>query len=406
MSYSTQRAVSDGSLALLDINIEYFDREEITVYFDSVQDAYPWNWVGTTDNQLAFSPAVPIGIEVLVKRTTDISEPRHLFNAGAAFTEATLDEVLLQNLRIAQEAKENATIEEVFTNLNMHGYKMTNVGDPVNQMDAVNLRSFAPHDAQILVYLGECEDARDAAEASAVEAANSAASVNAANLAQRDGTNAVGKWSIDISGTAAEATHALDADNATNATHAATAGDADTADLANAIADGAVSSTAKIANGVVTPAKLAQMPNEASGNVAGTSVFEVTYIPTWVTEVTVVFQAVVPSTSNQINVRIGSGTYVVSGYTCIAGTNQSNTPLATGFPVTPGAFTTAYTGVMRITRVSNSSTFWVATASGTINAYTSEGAGSVDAGGAMNRVAVMLTGAGTFSGGTVTIKYR
>jgi len=394
MSYSTQRAVSDGSLALLDINIEYFEREEITVYFNSVQDAYPWNWVGTTDNQLAFSPAVPIGIEVLVKRTTDISEPRHLFNAGAAFTEATLDEVLLQNLHIAQEAKENATIEEVFTNLNMHGYKMTNVGDPVNPMDAVNLRSFTPHDAQILVYRGQCEAARDAAEASAVEAANSAASVNAANLAQRDGTNAIGEWAIDISGTAAEATHTVNADNAT------------TADLANTIADGAVSSTAKIANGVVTPAKLAQVPSEASGSLGSIDTFALTGIPSWATEITIVLRSAIPAASNYIQVQVGSGAYVTSGYFGAAGW-AGGADLTTGFAVTAAAAgTAAYTGVMRITRLSNASNVWVATANGIVSGIPYVGAGDVDVGGALDRVKVMLVSAGNFASGAVSIKYR
>lgn len=403
MSYSTQRAISDGSLALLDINIEYFDREEITVYFDSVQDAYPWNWVGTTDNQLAFSPAVPIGIEVLVKRTTDISEPRHLFNAGAAFTEATLDEVLLQNLHIAQEAKENATIEEVFTNLNMHGYKMTNVGDPVNPMDAVNLRSFTPHDAQILVYRGQCEAARDAAEASAVEAANSAASVNAANIAQRDGTNAIGEWAIDISGTAAEATHALDADTATNADHA---NSATTAGTANAIVDGAVSSTAKIADSIITPDKLSQKPGEVTYSMASVASRELTGIPSWVSSIDVVFSGVITAADNLVHVQLGGGSYVTTGYSSVVTNYNGGTTFTAGFGISTAYSSARCSGVMTLTKLSASGTKWLVSSNALANAVVQTGAGEVDAGGAMDRVKVMLINAGTFSSGTVTIKYR
>lgn len=407
MSYSTQRAISlDGMLALLDIEIEYFGREEISVYFDSVQDAHPWNWVGTSEHQIAFSPPVPIGVEVLVKRSTDISQPRHVFSQGAAFDEAVLDEVLLQTLHIAQEARENATIEEVFTDLNMHGYRVTNVGDPVNDLDAVNKRSFTSHDAQILVYRGQCGAARDAAAASAVEAANSAASVNAANLAQKDGTNAEGTWGINISGTAANATNAVDAAHADSADHATSADSATSAGTATTVTVGGVNASNKIANGIITPQHMAQAPSETTASLAGKASCEVSGIPAWVTEVVVVFRYVVPTVSNQIQVRIGSGTYVVDMYNGIASTNASDTALATGFPVTPGAFTDAYTGVMRITRLSNSSTFWIYTSSGTIKTYTSVGAGSVDAAGAMDRVGVMLVSAGTFASGDVTIKYR
>lgn len=318
-----------------------------------------------------------------------------------------LDEVLLQNLHIAQEAKENATIEEVFTNLNMHGYRMRNVGDPVDPMDAVNLRSFTSHDAQILVYRGQCEAARDAAEASAVEAANSAASVNAANLAQRDGTNAIGEWAIDISGTAAEATHAVNADNATEAGHASTADTATTAGTASTIVDGAVSTSAKIANGVVTPAKLSQVPGEASASLAGTAACEIYGIPTWVTEIIITLVAVTPAASNRIQVQVGSGVYVTTGYSAAAGSNSADVLLTTGFPVTPSAITTLYTGSMRLVRAGNSSTTWVASSVGmTDSGLMFAGAGSVNAGGAMDRVKVLLVSAGTFSSGAVTIKYR
>lgn len=407
MSYSTQRAVSlDGMLALLDIEIEYFGREEISVYFNSVQDAHPWNWVGTSEHQIAFSPPVPIGVEVLVKRSTDISQPRHVFSQGAAFEEAVLDEVLLQTLHIAQEARENATIEEVFTNLNMHGYRMTNVGDPVDDLDAVNKRSFTSHDAQILVYRGQCEAARDAAAESAAEAADSAASVNAANLAHVNGDNAIGTWGINISGNAATASIASEATHAVNSTAANHALTADSAATAVTVDVGGVNASNKIANGIITPQHLVQVPGEATANVAGTASAEVTGIPTWVTEITVVFRAVTPSIANRLKVQIGSGVYVTSSYFGGAGSNNGDAALTSGFALTDGNTAAAYSGVMRIVRVSNSSTYWAATANGVTSNVLCVGAGDVDAGGTLDRVKVSFVGAGTFTSGTVTIKYR
>lgn len=107
MAYSIQRAVSDGTMTFLLISIEYFDREDITVYFDGVPNAYPWKWVGpTTQRIISFTPAVPNGVVVSVHRTTDISQPRHIFSLGAQFTTQSMDEDLRQVLQIAQEAKE------------------------------------------------------------------------------------------------------------------------------------------------------------------------------------------------------------------------------------------------------------------------------------------------------------
>src|SRR5574340_860277 len=88
MAYSTQRVTSDGTLVLLDISITYFNRSEISVLFDGITQPLgtTWNWVGTTEHKISFSPAVANGVEVLVKRTTQLNAPLHDFGGGAAFT--------------------------------------------------------------------------------------------------------------------------------------------------------------------------------------------------------------------------------------------------------------------------------------------------------------------------------
>lgn len=167
MAFSTQREVSDGTLVLLTISIEYFDRPEITVLFDGIVDAYPWAWVGSTDKKISFSPAVPNGVEVMVLRTSYLSEIRHSLSGGAAFTDQTMDENFQQILRIAQEARENANIEDVYVDLNMHGYKITNLAAGTNPLDAVNFQQFSVHDATIIGYVSDASDFADNAAASA-----------------------------------------------------------------------------------------------------------------------------------------------------------------------------------------------------------------------------------------------
>lgn len=170
MSYSIQRAVSDGTLDHLDISIEYFDREEISVLFDGVVDARQWAWVGAEDKTISFTPAVDDGVEVTVRRTTDLSDLRHAYSEGAMFTTDALDESFKQVLHIAQEAKEGSGLGEVYQDLNFHGFKAINVGDGSDPMDAVNHRQMEVHDATIVGYMDATEGYKNDAAASAAAA--------------------------------------------------------------------------------------------------------------------------------------------------------------------------------------------------------------------------------------------
>lgn len=142
MALSTQRAVSNGSMTSLALAISYLDRSEITVYFNGVLSPLGsglWAWVGLTSNTISFSPAVANGVEVLVQRATDITEVRNAYNLGAQFNPATLDENFLQTLHAVQEAKEGTNLTEVFHDLDMHGYKLANLGAGVLPTDAATI---------------------------------------------------------------------------------------------------------------------------------------------------------------------------------------------------------------------------------------------------------------------------
>ena len=163
MAFSTQEAVSNGTLVLLDISIIYTDRTEIAVLFDDVPDALPWAWVGSTDKKISFTPAVPNGVKVTVKRTTDMAAVLHNFEGGAAFTEKSMDENFQQILQIAQEAAEGQLGGDFFQDINMHLHKITNMAPGTVAGDAVEYSQFAVHDAQIIAY-------KNAAEAAAISA--------------------------------------------------------------------------------------------------------------------------------------------------------------------------------------------------------------------------------------------
>lgn len=105
MAYSYQSVVSNGTLTNLLLTINYLSRDEISVYFNGALST-AWSWVGTTEKQITFSPAVPNGTTVLVRRSTMLQAPKHLFSTGAQFKAQAVDENTTQLLNAAQEAQE------------------------------------------------------------------------------------------------------------------------------------------------------------------------------------------------------------------------------------------------------------------------------------------------------------
>lgn len=211
MAQSTQRAVSDGTLVSLDLSINYLDRSEIAVYFDAVLTT-AWAWVGETAKQITFSPAVPNGVEVLVKRTTDISKLRHEFSKGAAFTAEVLDEDLTQVLHIAQEASEANLSGQFYSDIDMHNYRIRNIGTAVDDTDALTL-------GQYKADANGAFASKTAAAASATAAANSAtAAAGSATTAGTHATNAGNSANAAANSASAAATSATNAANASRLT--------------------------------------------------------------------------------------------------------------------------------------------------------------------------------------------
>lgn len=186
MALSNMTIVSDGNLEFVSISFNYLDRSEISVYFDSVPDS-TWAWVGDT-NQIKFTPKVPNGITVLIARATDASDLRHVFSEGAAFTAKTLDEDLRQVLHIVQEAKETNLSGDFYSDIDMHGFQINNLGTATLDNQAVSLGQYradvlgagvARDEAegyrdQTLAYRNQAEGFKNTAQSSATTATTQA----------------------------------------------------------------------------------------------------------------------------------------------------------------------------------------------------------------------------------------
>lgn len=140
MAYSNQRTVSDGSLRTILLAISFFDKTEITVFVNDVEQILEdGDYIWATSNSIQFPAALPSGDLVIIRRRTDISEMRHIFTEGAQFTNQTLDEDYTQMLHIAQESVEGSYTKELFNDLDMHQYRIRNLGTAVLEGDAVPL---------------------------------------------------------------------------------------------------------------------------------------------------------------------------------------------------------------------------------------------------------------------------
>lgn len=142
VQYSVQREQSDGSLNRISVRVPYFSKDDIHVYVDDVeinssateQSTYTWRWDG---DYIAITPNVASGSEVLVRRITPINEAIHIFDGRSEFDDQSMDENFQQLIYIAQEYSEGSGIKDVFSDVNMHGYKIKNVGWATDDDDIV-----------------------------------------------------------------------------------------------------------------------------------------------------------------------------------------------------------------------------------------------------------------------------
>lgn len=149
----------------------------------------------------------------------------------------------------------------------------------------------------------------------------------------------------------------------------------------------------------------------AQASTSGTTV-DFTGIPSWVKRVTVMFSGISTSGVSPIQVQIGAGSFVTSGYLGSASEIRASTDVlnfTAGFGVSPTPVATNVShGIMTI--INFTGTTWVASYAGGFSdiAYASAGGGSSGSlGGALDRVRITtVNGTDTFDAGTINIMYE
>lgn len=133
MAFSWQEQVVPAGTQDISCDIEYLDKSYIHVYLDDVEiTAFSW----TSDTVIRLDSAVTASTTVLLIRKTEREYLYIAFASGAPFIEANVDTQNLQFLHLAQELVEGRAIEGFYGNINFHGYRITNLGDPLDTQDA------------------------------------------------------------------------------------------------------------------------------------------------------------------------------------------------------------------------------------------------------------------------------
>ena len=139
MANSYIKHISDGVTTRFFIPFKYFDASHVNV-FTETSDVF-FN-IDETTNEVVLAKPIPATKAFWIRRQTPITRNYSDFRRGNRFGEQSVNNSFLWQLYIAQELAENSRIEEPMqpsSDMDMNGYKIRNLGAPVENTDAVRL---------------------------------------------------------------------------------------------------------------------------------------------------------------------------------------------------------------------------------------------------------------------------
>jgi len=145
----------------------------------------------------------------------------------------------------------------------------------------------------------------------------------------------------------------------------------------------------------------------AKASTSGTSI-DFTSIPSWVKRITVMFNGVSTSATSNMQLQVGSGSFLTSGYNSTASVGAGAVNASTGFIMTQTVTAaTSQSGI--VTLVTLGSNIWVGTG---VLAFSNASSGNISGGtvtlgGTLDRLRITtVNGTDTFDAGTINIMYE
>lgn len=135
-----QTEVSDGTLTQVQVSLEYFEQDDLSLYLDLAEtplvSGVDYTW--TTATTITLAATVAAGVTLRIQRNTDDDEMLNILDGGAAFSREVLDENFRQLLFLAQEYRDGLGLTGLQNVFDMNGFRILHVGDPVDAGDAAN----------------------------------------------------------------------------------------------------------------------------------------------------------------------------------------------------------------------------------------------------------------------------
>lgn len=136
----TFTGLDKGYLNKSDVHVELVDEQGI---WTEVQ--YNTGWIFETTNSIRFLQTPPpvntkFPHNIRIRRIMDKSSPYADWSVGQNFDEQTLDNSFLKLLYIEHELLDGFGMRDATGNINMHGYRITDMAKGINENDAVTLK--------------------------------------------------------------------------------------------------------------------------------------------------------------------------------------------------------------------------------------------------------------------------
>ena len=138
MAFSYQRETAKAGQTDFTVRFEFFDRQDVRLFVNgTLNDKFYW----ISDYSIRMDTPFNGGEQIRIQRITDMERLRVIFHEGAPFLRENLDEVHTQLLYIIQESSEGTNLEGFYNDIDMHGNRITNLGNPIDDTDAANKKT-------------------------------------------------------------------------------------------------------------------------------------------------------------------------------------------------------------------------------------------------------------------------
>ena len=279
---STYRGVSDGTLRVIDLFFEVFPEDSLRVYLDGEEQTEGFTFDrNSTPQRVTFDEPIPEGVNVIIRRNSDLSELPHVFHytgnikGGAEFNAKNMDENFAKILRASEDAMDSFELVGINVEAALDADESANRAREAADDAEESYQKTLAYDLQAKQYRDAAKQYSEDSEASAVVAGAHAQDANTA----RNGAEAAKAAAEQARDTAQ--THRDDAlgfrneaeqfRNSADSSRQAAAGSASAAQLAEQGADASATAAAGSASSAAQSASAANTSRQQAQNAASSA---------------------------------------------------------------------------------------------------------------------------------------